>query len=139
MARNAKALKSPSMFLSRIKIGENQKVTSHSGNWIKPTTFPCQGSHRNLHGQGRWTQNATQEAQELPWYRRYWYLIVAAALCVSSPVTLRHGGCRQEIEGIVGFLTSPVIYICVTIIAYAIKNQAFGHRSHTERLANQKL
>lgn len=87
MARNcdAKALKSPSTFLSRIKIGENQKVqdiplqaTSSKPYYLSHVKVATE-TYTDKDGKTR-VRTPAQEAQELPWYRRYWYLIVAAAL-----------------------------------------------------------
>ena len=75
---DADALKTPAMFLSRIKIGENQKTLEvplqATGN--KPyhlSHVPIETTFVDSDGK---TKVKAPEAPPLPWYRKYWYILV---------------------------------------------------------------
>jgi hypothetical protein len=85
MARmcDPKTLKAPSMFLSRIKVGENQKMQEIPLQAVG--SKPYYLSHVNVatetyvdpkDGSTKVRAPAVPAAQQ-PWYRRYWYLIAA--------------------------------------------------------------
>lgn len=106
LARNcdAKALKAPSMFLSRIKIGENQKVqdiplqaTSSKPYYLSHVKVATE-TYTDKDGKTR-VRTPAHEAQEFPWYRKYWYLIVAAALYMMlSPEAPAQGAAKKKRE-----------------------------------------
>ena len=78
------ALKAPSMFLSRIKVGENQKVqdiplqaTSSKPYYLSHVNVATE-TYTDKDGNTRVRQASMQ--QNLPWYRKYWYLLLAGAI-----------------------------------------------------------
>ena len=85
IARNCdpKALKAPSMFLSRIKVGENQKVQDIP---LQATSSkPYYLSHVNVATETYTDKDGNTRVkpppqQDFPWYRKYWYLLLAAAI-----------------------------------------------------------
>ena len=76
------ALKAPSMFLSRIKV-ERTKSTGHSSPSDFKEVTTClvnvaTETYTDKDGNTRVRQASMQ--QNLPWYRKYWYLLLAGAI-----------------------------------------------------------
>ncbi len=76
---DASTLKTPAMFLSRIKMGENQKTLEvplqATGN--KPYYLGHVNIETTFVDSDGTTKVKASEQPPLPWYRKYWYILVA--------------------------------------------------------------
>lgn len=76
---DANTLKTPAMFLSRIKTGENQKTLDVplQATGSKPYYLSHVAIETTFVDSDGNTKVKAPEAPPLPWYRKYWYILVA--------------------------------------------------------------